>query len=200
MTADADPVPSLRDWAFSVYDLPGVEDACLELQDRHGMDVVALLWCIWAGRHHGVIDAGAMERIVAETAPWHAEVVAPLRAVRRRLKQADGSSAPNRHDIERAAIDSAGSGGDGADRSGLDRLRQQVADTELAAEVIQLERLDAATATTAKSGSTSIVRRTGPAAVAANVANLVELAGRGDDRTRDRTIRSLVRRLAGSGG
>ena len=38
-------------WAFSLefYARPGVAEACLALQDRHGLDVNILLLCCWLG-------------------------------------------------------------------------------------------------------------------------------------------------------
>jgi uncharacterized protein (TIGR02444 family) len=188
VTAGPSPVPSLRDWAFAAYERPGVQEACLALQDRHGMDVVALLWCIWAGEHHGVIDAEAMGPILADTAAWQAEIVAPLRAVRRRLKHADDVASSGAGEL---ALDAGPHLPDAQAR-----LRRQVADAELAAEVIQLERLDAATQ--ASSRSTSVVRRTGAAAVHANLAGLVVASGSGEDHDRDRMIATLVSRLSGT--
>lgn len=177
MTAEAETVRSLRYWAFAAYDRPGVRDACLELQDGHDMDVVVLLWCIWAGEHHGPLDTEAMRRIVADASTWQADVVGPLRTVRRRLRQDDGSPAPS-EDTEAAAARS--------------RLRRQVADAELAAEAIQLDYLEAATA--AAVAASSIVGPAGTAAVQANLARLVEIAGSGGDPARDEIIAALAAR------
>ncbi|MFN3216753.1 MAG: TIGR02444 family protein [Acidimicrobiales bacterium] len=192
MTADTDPVPSLREWAFAAYDRPGVQEACLELQDRHGMDVVALLWCIWAGEHHGVIDAGAVERIVAETAAWQTEVVAPLRAVRRRLKHADASVAATGRQADADA-----------DRAARDRLRSQVADAELAAEVIQLDRLEASTLTASAVGEapapSAVAGHPGEAAMRANMAALVSAGGLDSDPARAVAIEALLATVAGVG-
>lgn len=192
MIADADPVPSLRDWAFAAYDHPDVQEACLELQDRHGMDVVALLWCIWAGEHHGVIDAGAMERIVAETRAWQADIVAPLRAVRRRLKQTGAESSPGVTPPVVAATP------DMADTH--ERLRSRVADVELAAEVIQLDRLDASTLAAADNEDapqvSAVAGRPGEAAVRANLACLVSAGGHEPDPARAAAIETLAATLA----
>jgi uncharacterized protein (TIGR02444 family) len=78
-----------RLWRFSlaVYGRPGVADACLALQDRHGLDVNLLLWCCWhasEGRALGAADVTAAE---ARVSSWRATVVEPLRAVRRQLKR-----------------------------------------------------------------------------------------------------------------
>ena len=38
-------------WRFALgfYARPGVAPACLELQDRHGKDVLIALYCCWVG-------------------------------------------------------------------------------------------------------------------------------------------------------
>ncbi len=76
-------------WQFSgtVYGRPGVAEACLDLQDRHGLDVNLLLFCAWAGTRGRVLDGGDLGLLRSASRPWHDEVVAPLRAARRWLKQ-----------------------------------------------------------------------------------------------------------------
>jgi uncharacterized protein (TIGR02444 family) len=76
-------------WRFSltVYQKPGVSDACLLLQDRYGCNVTLLLFAAWAGAEQGVVlTADEMAAAVGTVGAWHDEVVEPLRAVRRRLK------------------------------------------------------------------------------------------------------------------
>jgi uncharacterized protein (TIGR02444 family) len=76
-------------WAFAVdlYAAPGVAEACLALQDRHGCDVNVLLFAAWMGAvHRGAITPAEMAEAVANVQGWHAEIVRPLRSVRRRLK------------------------------------------------------------------------------------------------------------------
>lgn len=76
-------------WAFSLrlYSVPGVPDACLELQDRHGVDINMLMHALWAGYVHGVelssVDLASADHQIQA---WRAIVVRPLRAVRRDLK------------------------------------------------------------------------------------------------------------------
>jgi uncharacterized protein (TIGR02444 family) len=76
-------------WAFSlaVYPEAGVSEECIALQDECGVDVNLLLFCAYVGGVRGVTLSqpdllGAAEAV----AHWHAEVVRPLRAVRRALK------------------------------------------------------------------------------------------------------------------
>jgi len=72
------------DWMVAAYARPGAREASLELQDRHGQCVSFLLWAAWTGE-----TAPAPLQLAARFARrWEAEVVAPLRGVRRALKPA----------------------------------------------------------------------------------------------------------------
>lgn len=75
-------------WRFSLatYRKPGVAEACLALQDEHGVDVNVLLFAIWLGTQGRRLDAGAMRHVGDAAAGWARDVVVPLRLVRRRLK------------------------------------------------------------------------------------------------------------------
>jgi uncharacterized protein (TIGR02444 family) len=85
--ADEDEGGALWRFALAVYQKPGVSDACLLLQDRHGCNVTLLLFAAWAGAECQV-TLTVEEFTAASDAvrAWHGEVVKPLRAVRRRLK------------------------------------------------------------------------------------------------------------------
>ncbi|HYD99507.1 MAG TPA: TIGR02444 family protein [Alphaproteobacteria bacterium] len=75
-------------WAFAlrVYARPGVQPACLALQDGHGRDVLLLLWAAWLGGLGHRLTAAEAAGAEAALAPWREAVVRPLRAVRRGLK------------------------------------------------------------------------------------------------------------------
>jgi len=78
-----------RFWQFSLalYARERVPETCLRLQDQHGVDVNVLLYCLFrASEGHRLTGAGiaAMDRQVS---PWRAEVVRPLRAIRRVMKE-----------------------------------------------------------------------------------------------------------------
>ncbi|MDA0231412.1 MAG: TIGR02444 family protein [Proteobacteria bacterium] len=73
---------SLWNFSLETYRRPGVQDACLELQDGVGADVNMLLYCCWRG---GFAD-GEMRKLLAYLAPWQSDVVHGLRSVRRTLK------------------------------------------------------------------------------------------------------------------
>lgn len=112
----------LWDFALAVYAAEGVEAACLALQDRHGLDVNLLLYCCWAGlREPAALPPARLAAALAAVAPWQREVVAPLRALRRRLRRSVGEFAP----------------------AGTAPLRRAVKALELDAEYLALRRLAA---------------------------------------------------------
>ena len=80
--------PAERFWddSLELYGRPGVEEACLELQRRHGLDVNLLLLCCWLGARGIGLDRTTLARVGRAVQDWQVEVVRPLRAVRRRLK------------------------------------------------------------------------------------------------------------------
>lgn len=103
-------------WNFSLelYGAEGVAEACLDLQERRGCDVNVLLFCCWlAASGRPTLSADRLRAILKASDAWQADVVKPLRAIRRRLK--DGSWA-------------------GTLPETVDAVRRRVADAELAAE------------------------------------------------------------------
>lgn len=85
MKADPDAHPF---WRFSLdrYGRSGVPPLCLEIQEETGADVNLLLFGLWLGAEGWRISGAGAARCAEEVSTWHAEVVRPLRAVRRRLK------------------------------------------------------------------------------------------------------------------
>ncbi|MDE2229476.1 MAG: TIGR02444 family protein [Alphaproteobacteria bacterium] len=78
-------------WQFSLafYAQSGVAPACLALQDRHGLDVNLALYCCWLGLSgRGRIDASRLIAADTAIASWRREIIEPLRAVHRGLRQA----------------------------------------------------------------------------------------------------------------
>ncbi|MBS0520449.1 MAG: TIGR02444 family protein [Proteobacteria bacterium] len=103
-------------WNFSLelYSAEGVAEACLDLQDRRRCDVNVLLFCCWMGvSGRPTLTAERLRVILAVSDRWQAEVVRPLRAVRRVLKERSWD----------ATLPEA-----------VDATRRRVADAELAAE------------------------------------------------------------------
>src|SRR6201994_1238437 len=76
-------------WNFSLelYAGEGVADACLDLQERRGCDVNILLFCCWLGASgRPTLTAERLRAILTVSDVWQAEIVRPLRQVRRLLK------------------------------------------------------------------------------------------------------------------
>ena len=73
-------------FAEALYARTGVEQACLDLQDRRGLDVPVLLHACWLGSRARVLRAAESAAVVWKTMAWRNEVVRPLRRARRRLK------------------------------------------------------------------------------------------------------------------
>ena len=96
---------SLWDWTLEAYSRPGVPDATLDLQDNHGQNTAFLLWAIWAeGPSPEALAAG-----VAAAQAWDANVLKPIRAVRRALKTTflsvdDGAREALRDDVKAAEL------------------------------------------------------------------------------------------------
>jgi len=87
-------------WRFSLgfYRRPGVADACIALQDGCGVDVNILLFVLWLATARRRVPPAAVQEVCAKAGPWRDDVVAPLRTLRRRLK--DGSSLVDRGTTE----------------------------------------------------------------------------------------------------
>jgi uncharacterized protein (TIGR02444 family) len=109
-------------WRFSLrfYALPGVGAACIDLQDRHGVDVNILLFLLFLAEAGRALSAEDVARIDGEVRAWREGVVVPLRTARRNLR------APGAR-IERDAAEA---------------LRTNVKRIELEAERIQQETLE----------------------------------------------------------
>ena len=75
-------------WSFSlrIYGAPGVESACLDLQDRFGADVNLALYCLWVGRP---LTPEALD-LALETAAPVQSYIQPLREMRRSLPKDAG--------------------------------------------------------------------------------------------------------------
>ena len=83
------------DYSVALYGRPGVEAACLELQQRHRIDVNLVLLCLWLGERGTALDGEALARLCHAADRWQLEVVRPLRNLRRRLKSRIADAEPN---------------------------------------------------------------------------------------------------------
>jgi len=107
-------------WNFSleIYGGEGVAEACLDLQERRGCDVNILLFCCWLGASgRPTLTADRLRALLKVSDVWQAEIVQPLRRVRRLLKDRPWS------EILPEALPET-----------VEAVRRRVADAELAAE------------------------------------------------------------------
>lgn len=133
-------------WTFSctLYAADGVADCCLFLQDEYDVDVTLLLFSLWYAGQLGEFRPSDLTAACQISQQWRAEVVAPLRRIRRRMKATHGA------DSSRPANET-----DSAEAMPLfppeqkefsnarEQLRQQVKHCELEAEKLQLQLLEA---------------------------------------------------------
>jgi uncharacterized protein (TIGR02444 family) len=75
-------------WDFSLgfYAQPGIAEISLDLQDRFGADVNAMLYLLWQAQRRRRLTSIEIEKLIALTADWQLHVVRPLRTARRFLK------------------------------------------------------------------------------------------------------------------
>ena len=109
------------DWALKAYAAPGVQEACLTLQDNAGHNVPLLLWAAWTAASGRPLDEDAIEGACDCARAWDEAAVTPLRTLRRTLKGVNP-------DIDNAAREA---------------LRDQVKAVELAAERHMMAGLEA---------------------------------------------------------
>jgi uncharacterized protein (TIGR02444 family) len=140
-------------WRFSLrfYRQPGVADACIALQDGCGVDVNVLLLFLWLATVRRCVSPEVAQDVCGKAAPWRDDVVAPLRAIRRRLK--DGSTL--------------------VERGTAEVFRTAVKALELESERLQQEALFALAASLATEDAATI-----EAAARANVAAYERVQGR----------------------
>jgi uncharacterized protein (TIGR02444 family) len=78
------------DFVVDLYAKPGVAQACLELQDRLGIDVSFLLtvmfYAVCRGRD---LSPEGIAKLDHRISAWRTEAIFPLRRLRRRLKNGD---------------------------------------------------------------------------------------------------------------
>jgi uncharacterized protein (TIGR02444 family) len=89
MTETTDSLADNAFWTFSasVYARPGVSAACLDLQDKFGLDVNLLLFCLWcAAEGPGRLTGDHFDQLEQQAGRWQAETVQPLRAMRRQSR------------------------------------------------------------------------------------------------------------------
>lgn len=79
---------TLWDDAVGRYARPGVEAACLRLQDDHGQCAPLLLWRLWTIDQRRPVSAVLLVEAAQVARAWSEAAITPLRSARRRLKGA----------------------------------------------------------------------------------------------------------------
>ncbi|MCA1454407.1 TIGR02444 family protein [Bradyrhizobium sp. BRP22] len=97
-------------WAFALelYAEPGIADACLQLQNECGVDVMMLLMATFAAVRRGIVltrtDIAEMD---AACRDWRERIVRPLRALRTTLKTGPAPAPNERTEKLRSSIKAA---------------------------------------------------------------------------------------------
>ena len=78
---------SCWDFVVGLYARPGISQACLELQDRLGVDVSFLLTVLFYAKHRNIdLSVGEIASLDRSISAWRDGVIAPLRRLRRHVK------------------------------------------------------------------------------------------------------------------
>jgi len=91
---------SLWDWSLRAWAAPGVENACLDLQDAQGQNIPLLLWAGWCAATGRAPTEDDLEAACDTARVWQDTIVAPLRGVRRALK----TRIPDLDEADREAV------------------------------------------------------------------------------------------------
>jgi uncharacterized protein (TIGR02444 family) len=77
-------------WKFSLgfYRMDGVPEACLILQDRSAADVNIVLFLLWTAAQGRRLSNDAVRVLADKVRTWQTGVIAPIRSLRRMLKDA----------------------------------------------------------------------------------------------------------------
>jgi uncharacterized protein (TIGR02444 family) len=97
----------LWSFALSTYARPGVEAACLRLQE-HRADVCLLLCGAWLEQRGVALEPGRVRTLQQLARPWQAQVIEPLRQLRmqwRAMAQQDEQLAALRERVKALELD-----------------------------------------------------------------------------------------------
>jgi uncharacterized protein (TIGR02444 family) len=98
--------PSCWDFVVELYAKSGISQACLELQDRLGVDVSFLLTVLFYAKHYGIdFSADEIASLDRSISAWRNEVILPLRRLRRRVKASDLLSSSTEEFYQRIKAD-----------------------------------------------------------------------------------------------
>lgn len=73
-------------WSTAAYARAGVEAACLDAQDAHGLEVNTLLWAVWRAETGRAVAPAHLAQALAGARMLLDDLAGPLRALRRKLK------------------------------------------------------------------------------------------------------------------
>ncbi len=92
----ATPVSKSPFWQFSVkfYAVPGVAQACIDLQDQAGVDVNILFFLLWNATQNRALNREEVAELERDIGAWRDMAVVPLRNLRRALKSPPPAMAP----------------------------------------------------------------------------------------------------------
>lgn len=90
------PPSGFWDYSTRLYAQTEVEEICLRLQVRYGVNVNVLLYCCWvASSGRGAFRGGELQSALAASTSWHDNASHPLRTLRGYLR-GDLGTAPRR--------------------------------------------------------------------------------------------------------
>ncbi len=69
-------------WSLDAYEMPGVKNRLIYLQDSFGFDVNISLWCCWRASEGEALNEDAVRAADRATKEWSEGVVDPLREAR----------------------------------------------------------------------------------------------------------------------
>ncbi len=94
-------------YALKLYALPGVEAACLALQEE-GADVCLMLASVWLGNAGVTFSPSRMSALENPAREWREEVIVPLRSLRQHWRESakqDAELAPLRERIKQLELE-----------------------------------------------------------------------------------------------
>ena len=79
--------PPIWDFVLGYYRQQGVSEAAISLQDSAGIDVNMILFLMWVASQKRTLAAADVKTVGDKSIGWQHNVVVPVRAVRRLLKE-----------------------------------------------------------------------------------------------------------------
>ncbi|MEX6634390.1 TIGR02444 family protein [Hyphococcus lacteus] len=83
MRADDNPF-----WLWSLAHYGRAELTLLRLQDEHQCDVNIILFCCWCSEEYAALDQTDLNAAITLSQDWTAQIIKPIRAARKHLKNA----------------------------------------------------------------------------------------------------------------